>query len=215
MTGFASFSVVCLTAVFFVVDPLGAMPLFLALTQGDSPKQRRQAALKGTITAFVTLSLFAAAGDLIFRAFGITLGAFKIAGGILLFLLSLDMMRAQTSRVRTSPEEEAEGAEARDVGLVPLGIPLLAGPGAIATVMVLVSQAVSQGRIFVVPVFASIALTCFLAFWILRGSEWVEKRLKRTGMNALTRIMGLLLAAIAVQFAVSGIHDVLPTLLVK
>lgn len=208
----ASFALVTFSAIFFVVDPFAVIPVFLSVTRNESPQQRRSTAFRASAAATICLLLFAAAGGFIFRLFGITLGAFRIAGGILLFLMALDMMRAQRSRVRSSPEEESEGIERQDVAIMPLGIPMLAGPGSIATVTVLMSKA--QGAwLHLAIVVVCIVLTGVLCFILLRAASVLEKTLKQTGLNILNRIMGLILAAVAVQFAVSGIRDVMPQML--
>src|SRR5947207_3618471 len=124
-----SFSLLSLSAIFFVVDPMGAIPIFIAMTRNDPPEKRRDMARRATIAAFFILTLFAVAGTLIFKVFGVTLGAFKVAGGVLLLLTSIEMLRAERVRTRTSSEEEREGAEKEDVAIFPLAIPLLAGPG--------------------------------------------------------------------------------------
>ncbi|MFO0982679.1 MAG: MarC family protein [Planctomycetota bacterium] len=204
-----SFTLVTFSAVFFVVDPFAVIPLFLSITQGDSPAKKRLTALKASLATVITLLVFAAAGGFIFRMFGITLGAFKIAGGILLFLLALDMMRAQRSRVRTSPEEETEGMGKDDVAIIPLGIPMLAGPGSIATVTVLMSEAL-HSLVHVAVVVACILATGVLTYVLLRMAGYLERALRQTGLNILNRVMGLILAAVAVQFVVNGVHDVLP-----
>ncbi len=157
------------------------------------------------------LAAFGALGGLIFRVLGISLGAFRIAGGVLLFLLAVDMLRAQRSRQRTSPEEEAEGVDSPDVSIFPLAIPMLAGPGATSTVMVLVSRAERAWQYVVV--FGAVALTALVSYGFLRAAVDVERRLGRTGMNVLQRVMGLILAATAVQFIVEGISNVLPTVM--
>jgi multiple antibiotic resistance protein len=206
-----SFALLTFSAVFFVVDPFAAIPLFLVITEGDSVEKRRRAALKASVVATITLLVFSVAGGLIFRLFGITLGAFKIAGGILLFMVALDMLRAQRSRTRSVPEEEREGIVKEDVAVIPLGIPVLAGPGAIATVTVLMSDAwKAPGRVAVVV--ACVLVTGFLTFLLLRAATRLERALKQTGLNILNRLMGLLLAAVAVQFVVNGILDSFPAL---
>lgn len=211
MPDLLSFTLITFSAIFFVVDPFAAIPMFLAITQGDSPAKRRHTALKASIACTATLILFLAAGGLIFRLFGITLGAFRIAGGILLFMLALDMMRAQRSRVRTSPEEITEGAEKEDVAIIPLGVPMLAGPGSIATVTVLMSKAESFAQVSIVV--ACVLVTGVLCFILLSAATMLERTLKQTGLNILNRIMGLILAAVSVQFVISGINDVLPQVL--
>src|SRR5262249_47131111 len=135
------FAVVALSAIFFVIDPLANVPIFLSITNSFTPEQRRKIAGRAAFATWITLSVFALAGGLIFKAFGISLGAFKIAGGLMLLLMSVDMMRAQPSPTRTTVEEQAEGRTRDDVALFPMAIPMLAGPGAIATVMVLMSRA--------------------------------------------------------------------------
>src|SRR3954464_9412083 len=153
------FIFVALSAVFFVIDPLANVPMFLTITAGDSPEQRRSTALRAALATWITLCVFALAGGLIFKAFGISLGAFKIAGGIMLLLMSIDMMRAQSSPTRTTVEEQDESAARDDVAIFPLAIPMLAGPGAIATVMVLMSRA-AWNPVRTPMVFGSVTLTC-------------------------------------------------------
>jgi len=206
-----SFALLTFSAIFFVVDPFAAVPLFLAITTGDSAEKRRRTAFKAAAVCTITLLVFAATGGFLFRLFGITIAAFKVAGGVLLFLLALDMMRAQRSRVRSSPEEEREGAEKEDVAVIPLGIPMLAGPGAIASVTVTMSEASASAR-HVGIVALSIVLTGAITFLMLRGALALERTLKRTGLNILNRVMGLLLAAIAAQFVLTGLRDALPGL---
>lgn len=204
-----SFALVSFSAVFFVVDPFAAVPFFLAITVGDSPDKRRSMALRASIAATLTLLVFALVGSFVFKLFGITLGAFRIAGGILLFLLALDMMRAEPSRVRAGPAEQREGAEREDVAIIPMGIPMLAGPGSIATVTVLMSTA--AGSILrIAIVLGCILLTGLLSFLLLRAANLLERTLRQTGLNILNRIMGLILAAVAVQFMIAGAHDAWP-----
>ncbi|MFN0056960.1 MAG: MarC family protein [Planctomycetota bacterium] len=209
-----SFSLVTFSAIFFVVDPIAAIPLFVTMTRAETLEQKKRTALRAAIVATFTLLVFAAAGGLIFKLFGITIGAFKIAGGILLFQMALDMMRAQKSRTRTSPEEESEGIEKEDVAVIPIGIPMLAGPGAIATVTVLMSQAWPD-VMHIGVVVGAILLTGALTYVMLRGATMLERSLKRTGLNILNRLMGLILAAVAVQIIVGGVTDVLPLVMKK
>jgi multiple antibiotic resistance protein len=205
------FAVVALSAVFFVVDPVANVPIFLSITARDTLDQRRRTAKTAAFAAWLTLSVFAVAGGLIFEAFGITLGAFKIAGGIMLLLMSIDMMRAQPSPTRSTAAEQEESVDRQDVAIVPLAIPMLAGPGAIATVMVLMSKAAWQPfRTGVV--LGAVALTCGVAWLFMRSASAAERFLPKTILHALERVMGLLLAAVAVEFVVGGIRDLLPTM---
>ncbi len=205
-----SFTLSTVTTLLLVVDAPAAVPLFLSMTDTDSDEHKRRTARRATVAAAIVLASFGALGGLIFRVLGISLGAFRIAGGVLLFLLAIDMLRAQPSRQRTSPEEEAEGVDRPDVSIFPLAIPMLAGPGATSTVMVLVTRAERVWQYIVV--FAAIALTASVSYGLLRGAVRVERRLGRTGMNVLQRVMGLILAATAVQFVVEGVANVLPTM---
>ena len=205
-----AFSLAAFSAVFSVVDPFGVVPVYLAMTVADSREHRRRTAIRAAVAMFATLALFAATGTFILRFFGVSLGAFRIAGGLLLFLLAVDMLRAQPSRQRTTPEEQAEGIEKPDVSIFPLAIPMLSGPGAVATVMVLESRA--RGLAQHAAVYGAIGATAALTFGILLGADLAERRMGRTGMNVLHRVMGLLLAAIAVQFVVDGALEVLPAL---
>src|SRR5258705_2617323 len=125
------------TSIVFIVDPFAVVPTFLAMTERDAPEHRRVLAKGGAWTCAVTLIAFALAGSMIFKIFGITIGAFKIAGGILMGLNALDMVQARRSQQRETPAEKAEGIQKEDIGIVPLGVPMLAGSGAISTVVVL------------------------------------------------------------------------------
>ena len=210
MREWLSFSLLSLSAIFFVVDPMGVIPVFMAMTRNDPPQKRIDMARRASVTAFLILTTFALAGTLIFKVFGVTLGAFKVAGGVLLLLTSIEMLRAQPQRTRTSPEEEAEGKEKEDVAIFPLAIPLLAGPGSIATVITLMAKA---GRIlFAVPVIFSIAVTCFVSYLMLRAAEPIGRLLGVTGLAVLNRVIGLIIGAIAVQFMFDGVKDAFPGL---
>ena len=191
------------TSVLFIVDPLTAVPTFLAMTARDTPEARRNMAKRGAWTCFITLSVFAMGGSLIFRLFGITIGAFKIAGGVLIGLNALDMVSARRSQQRESPIEKAEGIEKEDVGIMPLGVPMLAGPGSISTVMVLAGT--PRSPVTAIGVYVAIALTAVLTYVTLAAASRLERRLGQTGMRILTRFMGLVLCAIAVQFIIDGI----------
>ncbi len=191
------------TSVLFIVDPLTAVPTFLAMTQRDVPAVRRLMARRGAWTCAITLTAFALGGSVIFRLFGITLGAFKIAGGVLIGLTALDMVQARRSQQKETPIEKAEGIEKEDVGIMPLGVPMLAGPGAISTVMVLAGT--SKSPVTTAGLYGAIVVTALLSYVTLAGAMRVEQRLGQTGMRILTRLMGLVLSAIAVQFIVDGI----------
>ena len=191
------------TSVLFIVDPFAVIPSFLAMTERDSPAMRRVLARRGAWTCAITLTLFALGGSLIFKLFGITIGAFKIAGGVLIGLNALDMVQARRSSQRETPAEKAEGTAKEDIGILPLGVPMLAGPGAISTVMVLALG--SKRWETTAALYGSIALTAFISFLTLSAASMLERRLGQTGMRILTRLMGLVLCAIAVQFIIDGL----------
>jgi multiple antibiotic resistance protein len=202
---------VALSAIFFVVDPFAAVPLFLSITAGDTVARRREIARRAAFAAWLLLTVFALAGGLIFQALGVSLGAFKMAGGILLLIMSIDMMRAQPSPTRSTLAEEAEGRERDDVAIVPMAIPVLAGPGAIATVMMLMSRAAWQ-PVRTAAVLVAIVVTCLACWLLMRQAASAERLLPKTLLHALERVMGLLLAAVAVEFMIGGLRVLLPTL---
>jgi multiple antibiotic resistance protein len=205
-----SFSLLSLSAIFFVVDPMGAIPIFLAMTRNDAPEKKRNMARRASIIAFFVLTTFAVAGTLIFRVFGVSLGAFKVAGGVLLLLTSIEMLRVQPQRTRVTPEEEQEGAEKEDVAIFPLAIPLLAGPGSIVTVTALMGRA--GRKLFAIPVIVSIALTCIASYLMLVAAERISRLLGVTGLNVMNRVIGLIIGALAVQFMFDGVRDTFPGL---
>jgi multiple antibiotic resistance protein len=191
-------------SIFFIVDPLAVIPTFLTMTADESPEKRRRIALKAAVACTLILAGFASAGGLLFRIFGITLPAFKIAGGFILGLSALEMVRAER-RTRETREEVVEGSAKEDAAITPLAIPMLAGPGAISTVLVLVNRAGScTGAI---PIYTAIGMVGVATFLSLRGSEPFHRLLGKTGINVLSRLMGLVLATVSVQFILDGLKE--------
>lgn len=199
--------IIALPAVFFVVDPIGVVPLFIAMTARDDAKKVNSMALRACLAGAGLLVFFTLFGGFVFKMFGVTLGAFRVAGGLLLILTALDMLRGRPSATRTSEQEAAEGAEKDDIAIVPLAMPLLSGPGSIATVMVLMST--GDGLLTGAAVIASIAITFVVTYLMLRGAGHVKKVLGQTGIALLQRVFGLILAAIAVQFIADGGKDLM------
>ena len=200
------FSLITLSSVFFIVDPFAAIPPFLVMTAAHSREKRTRMARQAAWTCLIVLTSFAFTGSVIFKIFGITLPAFKIGGGLLLFIVAMDMLQARRSQTKESAEErEAAGAK-EEVGISPIGIPILAGPGAISTVMVLMGQ--SRHWWEAIPVFAAIAITATAAYFILAGAGRVRGALGEIGIRVLERLMGLVLVAIAVQFVINGLTDI-------
>lgn len=198
------FAFVTFTSVLFIVDPIAVIPTYLVITQDETPEQRRHTARRACIAAALLLIAFGLAGKLIFDVLGITMSAFRIAGGVILWVVAMDMLQAKRSTQESGPEIE-EGTAKADVAVTPLAMPMLAGPGAISTIMVLAGQAqsVSQSAI----VYASIILTAVASWLTLRLGETLIARIGKTGIRVMTRIMGLLLAAIAAQFVLTGVRD--------
>ncbi len=199
-----AFGATAMASIFAIVDPLGVVPFFSALTEDMSPSQKQEIVSKACLTATITLGVFAVFGQWIFAGFGFTIPAFKIAGGILLFGVAFEMLHGERSRSRLTPQEREETLDRDEVAIVPLGIPLLAGPGAITTVMIYMTASVADpaDKLFI---FAGILLSVLSAFALLHNADRIFRKFGRTGTRAIGRIMGLLLAAIAVQFLIDGI----------
>jgi multiple antibiotic resistance protein len=204
-SNYVRFSVLAVSSIFFLVDPFAAIPAFLAITAGADRQRQKRMARRGALTCFIVLMTFALAGKLIFRMFGITLPAFEIAGGVILLLIGIDMIEAKRSPTQELSDETAEATAKDDAGIVPLGIPMLAGPGAISSVMILVGEALKFWELMVV--LGAISLTAWISYLILNGADRVRRIMGETGIRILVRIMGLLLVALAVQFFVNGLTD--------
>jgi multiple antibiotic resistance protein len=201
------FSVLAISSIFFLVDPFAAIPSFLAITESVDPARRKRMARKGALTCFIVLTTFAIGGQYIFEMFGIKLPAFEVAGGLILLLIGLDMLQAKRSPTQEAHGDAEEATAKEDAGIVPLGIPMLAGPGAISSVMVLVGQVPSLWHWEMGAILGSIALTSLISYWVLAGASQVRQFMGETGIRILVRIMGLLLVALAMQFFVNGLTD--------
>lgn len=208
-----SFTLIALSSVFFVVDPFAVVPIFITMTARDSEEKRADMARRASIITACVLIFFALGGGLVFKLFGVTLAAFKIAGGVLLLITSLDMLKAHHAATKTSDAEIAEGTAKTDIAIVPLAMPLLAGPGSIATVMVL--SANSKHLWEIGPIIFAILVTSLASYFILRSSTFLHRFLGSNGQAILSRVMGLMLAALSVQFMLNGMSEALPGLLAK
>jgi multiple antibiotic resistance protein len=205
MGTFATYTLLCFGSLFSIVDPFATLPIFIAIVSGEGKASRERTALRASFTVLAILTAFGLAGSVIFAFFGITIPAFKIAGGVLLFMVGLDMMRAKQSDTRSTEEERHDAVEKEDVGVIPLGIPLLSGPGSIASVMVLTGKAKSiDERIGLHVAIVAVAVSTFL---ILRSASFFARVLGRTGINLIGRIMGLILSATATQFVIDGARE--------
>ncbi|AEH45763.1 multiple antibiotic resistance (MarC)-related protein [Thermodesulfatator indicus DSM 15286] len=196
---------------FIIIDPIGCVPLFLGLTNDLSPERRKKSAYKAAIVAALVLSAFALIGDQLLFFFNISVASFRVAGGLILLLIALQMIQAQPRATKSRPEEEEESRHKEDVAIVPLGVPILAGPGAITTVLVLTAGHKDFGfRLEVIIAILAVSLiTCLVFLYSTR----IAKILGRTGTNLFVRIMGLILAVISVEYMAKGLGELFPGLL--
>lgn len=201
------FALLALTSVLFIVNPIAVIPTYLVITQKETTAQRASTARRACVSATCILIAFAVGGRQIFDLFGITIDAFRVAGGLILWVVAMDMLHGER-RTQESATEISEGSAKEDVALTPLAMPMLAGPGAISTVMVLAGQAGPMTE--KVAVYLAVLVTMVLSWIVLRLGERVVLRIGETGIRVMTRIMGLLLAAIAVQFVITGARNALP-----
>ncbi|MDA5094489.1 MarC family protein [Aliiroseovarius sp. KMU-50] len=189
---------------FVVMDPIGLTPLFLALTQGMNTHQRRVVALRACAVAGGLLTLFAFLGDNVLGFLGISMAAFRISGGILLLLTALDMLFERRTKRRKDQSEKTIATE-DDPSVFPLAMPLMAGPGAIATIILLAGQDDGYSGALLAMVAMSMVLVLMIIFFF--AANLLERVLRETGINVLTRVLGMLLAALAVQFILDGLKD--------
>jgi len=196
------------SSLFVIVDPFGVVPAFLAMTPTDTPESRIRMARLASMVAAGVLIVFSVAGKYIFKFLGITMPAFGFAASLVLLLVALDMLRAQRSRVQETSAETAAGAEKTDIAVAPLAIPMLAGPGAISTAIVLHNQAESLVQRF--ALYGCITLVCFASYLVLRISARGARWLSPIAMSITVRIMGLLLCAVAIQFMLNALKQVKP-----
>ena len=205
------FFILCLTTLFTLINPIGIAPLLMVMTERFSKDEKIKIAKKGSATALITLLLFAILGSLIFSFFGITLEAFQIMGGILFFRNGLRMLDAKVGRSRTTPAEQEESQESDDIAISPIGIPLIAGPGAITATMLLSSQTPQIYSYLTLGLSIMIVLT--FVYVILRNGDVLMRVLGTSIMRIIQRLMGLILLVIAVQFVINGTISVIKPLL--
>ncbi len=200
-----AFAATAMASIFAIVDPVGVIPFCSVLTEDMTAEEKRDVISKSCIVATTTLGVFAIFGQWIFAAFGFSIPAFEIAGGILLFAVAFQMMQGERPRTKMTEAERTETLEREDVGVIPLGIPLLAGPGAITTVMIYMTRPPDADPTDKMFIFAGILVAVLTTFFLMHYADRIFRRIGRTGTKVVGRIMGLLLAAIAVQFIINGI----------
>lgn len=207
-----SFILLSFTSVFVIINPMGAGIIYVSMTDSFDHETRRRVALEACWTAFVILVIFALLGALILQLFGITLAAFRIGGGILLFMIGLDMVFAKVSRAKMTATEKYEG-DADDVSVMPLAIPMIAGPGTITTVIVLIARGEAElGLGSYAVVIAAIAFTVGITGLVMLNADRVVSRIGQREFRAVNRIMGILMVAIAVEFVINGLKTAFPFL---
>jgi multiple antibiotic resistance protein len=197
-------------ALFAILNPFGNTAIFLSVTVERSTADRRRIALATSVAVLITLVVAAVVGQQILDLFGISIGSFRIAGGVIVLLIALSMLRARQSSVHHSAQEEADGQQKDNPAIFPLAIPVIAGPGAIATVILYAEHAGSVGGALTIG--AVILLLCLVLLVTLRAADRLSGLLGPTGMNVLTRLMGMILAAIAVEMMAGGLRDLFPQL---
>ncbi|HFC53598.1 MAG TPA: YchE family NAAT transporter [Gammaproteobacteria bacterium] len=193
-----------------IVNPVGAVPLFIAMTGGDSDQQLHRTVHQVAISVLIILLATLFLGDMLLEFFGISIASFRVGGGILILLMAIAMLHARTSSVRQTREEAEESIDRESVGVVPLAMPLLAGPGAISAVIMAAHRSDTLSHHLVIAL--GILLLSVVVWGVLRLAPWIADHVSATGINISTRIMGLVLAAIAVEFIADGLKGLFPTL---
>jgi multiple antibiotic resistance protein len=198
------------TALLVIVDPFMAVPILLSLTPDYATAERQRVVRVATLTVVAVLVIAALSGETLLRWMGTSLGSFRVGGGIVLFLMALAMLQAEVSRVRATPQETRGSSGTASVAIVPLAIPLLAGPGAISTVIIGMHR--SDAPFHWLGVIGVILLVSIALWLVLRAAEPIARRLGNTGLNILNRVFGLILAAIAVEVIANGLRQLFPVL---
>jgi multiple antibiotic resistance protein len=198
------------TALFVILDPFAAVPIFLVLTKTYSADERGRIANITTMTVLLVLVTASFTGEALLHGMGTSLASFRVGGGIVLLLMALAMLRGQTDQVRTTPAEEAEAEDKQTIAIVPLAIPLLAGPGSISTVIIEMHRSGMEYHSLLVVV--TIALVCLFLWLVLRMALTIGRMLGHIGLNIINRLFGLILAAIAVEIMANGLKQLFPVL---
>jgi len=207
MNELTSFFILAFSSLFTLVNPIGLSPVFLSMVEHCNDNERRKIALKGVFTALVVLIIFTFLGRLVFSFFGITVSGFKIAGGILFFRTGIQMLESRVPRTRSTPKEETEAETKEDMAYTPIGIPLIAGPGAISSVMIFSSY--TDHWEYKLVFLGVIGLVMGLTYIIFRMADHLTQRFGTIGLRITQRIMGLILMVIAVQFVFDGIEPII------
>ncbi|MGI8547921.1 MAG: MarC family protein [Gemmatimonadaceae bacterium] len=201
-----AFTTLAFTSLLAIVNPLSAVPLYVTATADQTDSQRAATLRLAVATGVIALVISGLAGTFILRFFGITTYAFRIAGGLIFLSIGTDMLNARRTGSKTTASEEQEAGQKQDVGIIPLGIPTLAGPGSITTVITLTAQGDSRWELL--GLYSAIVAVMLLSWGILAVSPFIVRRVGPTGMNVMTRLMGLLVMVVGVQFIIEGVRTV-------
>ena len=199
------FFILCFSSLFTLINPIGIVPIFIAMTDEYSKKERDVIAFKSVLFAFCILILFGVIGEFIFSFYNITIHGFRIAGGMLLLKISFDMIESKRSRTRTTPMEEKAAEEKNEIAYTPLAIPLIAGPGSIASIMILSSESSHWNH--KITLFLALGTVLLITFLTLKLSKYLTKTFGRAGLRIMQRIMGLILMVISIEFILKGVKD--------
>lgn len=205
MTETLSFALLSFTSLFTLINPLGTMPVFMAMTSELTIEQRTKTARKASLVALFTIIAFALTGQLLFNFFGISVNSFRIVGGVIFFIMGMDMLQARLSQVKIKENEVKSYIS--DISITPLAIPMICGPGAITSVIVLMEDANTISK--QIALFGAVILIIWLTYIILYSSSKLIKLLGQTGINVMMRIMGLIVMVIAVEFFFSGLKPII------
>lgn len=205
MNDLMSFALLCLTSFFTLINPLGTMPIFMTMTAKLDIESRTKTAKKASIVSFITILIFAFSGQLLFKFFGISVNSFKIVGGVIFFIMGMDMLQARLGQVKIKDSEIK--TYVNDISITPLAIPMICGPGALTNAIVLMEQATTFDKKIIL--ISAIFVVMVLTYLILLGSSKIIKFLGETGNNVLMRLMGLIVMVIAVEFFFSGLKPII------
>lgn len=204
MNELLAFGLLGFTSFFTLINPLGAMPIFMTMTAELSPAERVRTARKATIVSFLTILFFAFTGQLLFKFFGISVNSLRVVGGVIFFMMGMDMLQARLTRVKLAENEVKKYVN--DISITPLAIPMICGPGAITNAIILMQDASTFDKKLILV--ASILLVILITFLVLYSSSKIIKALGETGNNVLMRLMGLIVMVIAVEFFFAGIKPI-------
>lgn len=207
-----SFALLAISSILIIVNPLGATLIYVSLTTNLDKSMRDRIARDSCRFAIFILLFVAVLGAWILQLFGISLEAFRIAGGILLFGIGMEMVYAKTSRTKLTATEKYESRDMEDIAIMPIAIPMIAGPGAITTTIVLMNEAITLTPLAVLVVSLSVILSIVITYYMMRNSDYIMSKVGQREYRAINRLMGMLLIAIAVQFVLTGIRTAFPLL---